>query len=78
MKKKESTDGKEKLLLAFEFGIVISEVAKNMKQDLTPKIVKKSEEILAAEMDKGSAKDFACQMQILALAAFEIVDKKTA
>jgi len=38
--------GKKKLLLAFEYGLVLSDVAKNKKIELTPEIVERAESIL--------------------------------
>ena len=63
--------GKKKLLMAFEFGITISEVAKEMKVEVTPEMVYRAEEILLQECRHSTAESFACNMTGYALAVFE-------
>lgn len=63
--------GKQKLLMAFEFGINISEVAKEMKIEVTPEMVKRAENILLEECRTNTAKHFACNMISYTLAVFE-------
>lgn len=61
----------QKAILAFEFGIIISDVANRLNVGITKEIVLNAEEILTNEMKKGNAEDFACNMIVLALAVLE-------
>ena len=63
--------GTKKLRLAFEFGVIMSEGAKEMKIELTPEIVIRAEEILLDQAKTKSAQEFANQMNGCLLAAFE-------
>lgn len=63
--------GTKKLKLAFEFGVIMSEVAKGMNMELTPEMVLRAEEILLNESKTKSATEFAGLMNACALAAFE-------
>lgn len=63
--------GSKKLRLAFEFGVIMSEVAKGMNMELSPEMVARAEEILLDQSKSKSATEFAGQMNACALAAFE-------
>lgn len=61
----------QKLLLSFEYGLTISEVAKKQKIKLTPEMIKRAEEILIKEFKKESAEKLAIGMIPNILAVFE-------
>ena len=64
--------GKKTLRLAFEFGLVLSEVAKEKKVELTSEISTRAEDILIQELrDKGFHKT-ALNFIPLILAALEV------
>ncbi len=62
---------KQKTILAFEFAIVLSDVAKDMGIPMTREIVERAENLLDAELAKETAEHFAGHMNILALAVLE-------
>lgn len=66
--------GKKKAILAFEFAIVLSDVAKQLKIEMTAEIVKRSETLLENELGPKTAKHFACHMHMYALAILEPKD----
>lgn len=61
----------KKLLLALEYGIILSEVAKSSGTDLTPEMIKKMEEIVLNEFPKHKAMTLAVEMDPNILAVFE-------
>lgn len=61
----------KKLLLAFEFGVLLSDTAKEMNVELTPSIVERAEKILINEFKTRTAQQIACNMVPLILAVFE-------
>lgn len=61
----------KKLLLSFEFGIVLSETASTMGVKLTPEIVERAEKVITAEFRKNSSTKLACDMSPIILAIFE-------
>lgn len=61
----------QKLLLSFEFGLTIAEVAKKQKIKLTPEIIERAEKILLNEFRKESAEKIAIGMIPTILAVFE-------
>ena len=61
----------KKLLLALEYGVILSETAKNRKVNLTPEMVKKMEEIVSNEFKNHSASKVALDMIPNILAVFE-------
>ena len=63
--------GSKKLRLAFEFGVIMSEVAKGMNIELTPGMIIRAEEILLDQSKTKNAQEFAGQMNACAMAAFE-------
>lgn len=65
---------KAKALLAFEFAIVLSDVAHELKLEVTPEIVKKAEDLLVEELGRGSSEKFAASMNVYVLAVLEPKD----
>ncbi len=65
---------KQKTILALEFGVVISDVAKNQNIEMTREIVLRAEKLLKEELGKRSAKHFACNMNVYTLAILEPKD----
>lgn len=63
--------GKKKLLLACEYGIILSRVMKGMDKELTPEIVKRLEEIILKEFTAKSANRVALDMIPNLLASIE-------
>ena len=61
----------EKLRLAFEYGLSISETAHEMKVELTPEIVTRGEDILVDVCSYETAQDVAVNMVPNILATFE-------
>lgn len=62
---------KQKLLLAFEYGLTISEVARDKGVPLTPEIVKRAEDIISKEFKGQTAAYCATHMVPNILAVFE-------
>lgn len=61
----------KKLLLALEYGIILSETATNKGIRLTPEMVKKMEEIVSNEFKNKSTETVALEMEPNILAVFE-------
>lgn len=61
----------KKLLLAFEFGIHIADVAKEQGVELTPELVKRAEHILLNEFQTRGAQYIANNWNALLLSVFE-------
>lgn len=57
--------------MAFEFGVVLSDVAKQLGIEMTPEIVKRAEKLLLNEYRNNSASHFACNMNSYTLAVLE-------
>ena len=68
--------GKQKLLMALEFGVAISESAKSLNIEVTPKMIKEAEYLLLEECRTGTAEKFACNMTMYTLAVLEPNDVK--
>jgi hypothetical protein len=62
--------GQKKLLLAFEYALILSQSAQNLEVELSPEIVKKMEEIIIKEFDKSPTR-LSVDMTANVLAAFE-------
>lgn len=67
---------KKKLLLSFEYGIVLADVAKEMGQHVTPEMVMKAEEMIINEFSQKSPTRLAVEMTPNLLAMFEVKDVK--
>lgn len=65
---------KKKAMLAFEFAIVLSDVAKDLNITMTKDIVLKAEKLVENELGPKTAKHFACHMNVYALAILEPKD----
>jgi len=52
----------QKLLLAFEYGVILSQVAQERELALTPEIITRAEEILLAEFKKNNATKLSTEM----------------
>ena len=63
--------GKKTLRLAFEFGLVLSEVAKERKVELPPEISVRAEEIFLRELAVNGLEKTALNFVPLILAALE-------
>ena len=66
--------GKQKLLMALEFGVAISESAKSLNIEVTPAMIKEAETILLTECQTGTAEKFACNMIAYTLAVLQPKD----
>jgi len=64
--------GKQKLLLAFEYGVILSDVAKDRKIPLTNEMVTRCEEIIEKEFTAKSSNRVALDMVPNILASLEI------
>ena len=62
------------MIMAFEFGLVLSEVAKDRGMTLTAEISKRCEEILLKELTKKNWKQVCIEMVPNILASFEVKD----
>jgi len=63
--------GKKTVLLAFEFGLILSETAKDKGVKLTPEISERAEKIFIEEIRKNGFKKTALNFIPLILAVFE-------
>ena len=63
--------GKQKLLLAFEYGVILSETAKDKGIELTPEIVKKAEEMILSEFPGKTPTRLSVETLANILAMFE-------
>lgn len=61
----------QKLMLSFEYGIILSETAKAKNIELTPDMVVKAEEIIHDAFCRYSPTELAVQMQPIILSIFE-------
>ena len=68
----------QKMLLAFEYGLVFSETAKSLKIKLTPAMVQKAEEMITSEFNKETNEHLATHMQVNILSLFETDSTKKA
>lgn len=64
--------GRKTLKLAFEFGVILSEVAKEKKVKLTPEISTRAEEILIQELTTKGFEKTALNFVPLVLAVLEV------
>jgi len=64
--------GKKKLLLAFEYGVILSDVAKDRGIPLTPEIVARCEDIIEKEFTSKSSTRVALDMVPNILASMEV------
>lgn len=64
--------GKQKLLLAFEYGLTIARTAHDMNRELTPELVEKAEEMILNEARTQTATHMATNMVPNILSVFEL------
>lgn len=62
----------KKNILAFEFGVVLSDVAKKRKVKMTRELVERAEKIIENEFKKKTANQIAGSMEVLVLSVFEV------
>ena len=63
--------GKRSVKLAFEFGLVVSEVAKDKGIELTPEISERAEKIFVSELNQYGLQQTALNFIPMTLATFE-------
>lgn len=63
--------GKKKLLLAFEAGLLIDQVAKQQGREVTKELVERTEKIILQEFSENSAERIAINMVPIILSSFE-------
>lgn len=64
--------GKSKLLLAFEYGVILTQVAKEQGVDVTPEFVKKAEIMIENEFKMKTPTKLAVEMEPNILSIFEL------
>lgn len=64
--------GDKTIKLAFEFGVILAEVAHEMKMELTPEISERAENIFISEIRTNGFEKTALSFAPLALAALEV------
>lgn len=64
--------GKSKVLLAFEYGVVMAETANELKFKTTPELMKNAEAIIVGEFSTKSVGELATDMGPNILSAFEL------
>ena len=67
----------KKLLLAFEAGIILSEVTRAIKKDLKKDIIERAEKIIVKEFSEKTATQLSAEFMFLLLAAIEPKEKKS-
>ena len=63
--------GKKKLLLAFEYAVILSETAKEQNVELTPEIIHRAEEMLMNEFLTKNPDDLSIDLEANILSIFE-------
>lgn len=61
----------QKLILSFEYGVILSQVAKDRGVELTPEIVKKAEEVILDAFCRYTPTQLAVNMEPIILSIFE-------
>jgi len=64
--------GNKTVKLALEFGLVLSEVAKEQKVEITPEITERAEKVFLNEIRTQGLESVACQFVPLILSCFEV------
>ncbi len=62
---------RQKLLLAFEYALVIADVARTHNVEITPELVKRAEEMLVSEFSKKNPTRLSVDMLPNVLSVFE-------
>jgi hypothetical protein len=63
--------GRKKLLLAFEYGLIVADVAKEQNVEVTPELIKRAEAIIESEFRKYGPTYLAVNIVPLILTIFE-------
>ena len=61
----------QKLLLSFEYGVILSQVAKDRGVELTPEIVKRAEGVIIDAFCRYNPTQLAVEMEPIILSIFE-------
>lgn len=64
--------GKSKLLLAFEYGVILSQVAKEQNVEITPEFIKDAEEMILGEFPRTRATRLATEIVPNILTVFKL------
>lgn len=64
--------GRKKLLLAFEYGIILGQAAHKQDIEVTPELVEKGEKMVEGEFTSKSATQLAVEMEPNILSVFEL------
>lgn len=64
--------GKKKLVLSFEYGVVLAQTALENKVELTPELIAKAEEMILGEFQKGDPTRLAVDMIPNIISIFEL------
>jgi len=64
--------GRKKLFLAFEYGLILSEVAQKQGVELTPEIVARAEKMIENEFKNNDPTHLATQIVPLIMSVFEL------
>ena len=64
--------GRKKLFLAFEYGVILSEVAKEQGIELTPEIIERAEKMIENEFRLNGPTHLATQIVPLIMTVFEL------
>lgn len=64
--------GREKLKLAFEYGMILAKSAQEMKHEITPELMEKAEIMLLGEFQSQTATQLAIDMAPNILSTFEL------
>ena len=64
--------GSKTVRLALEFGLVLSEVAKEKDVEITPEITERAEKVFINEIRTNGLESTACQFVPLILSCFEV------
>ena len=70
--KRPAIYGNRTIKLALEFGLVLSEVAKERKVEITPEITERAEKIFLNEIRTMGLESVACDFVPLILSCFEV------
>lgn len=64
--------GRKKLLLAFEYGMILAKSANEMEQEITPELMEKAEIMLEGEFRSQSPTQLSVDMAQNILSTFEL------
>jgi len=64
--------GKSKVLLAFEYGVILTKTAQELKIELTPEVIRKAEAMIIGEFSTRTANELATDMAPNIISVFEL------